>query len=660
MMKKYALLMCCVMIPGLFGMAEAQSPFSRGVNITGWFQTTGARQVQFSKYTKTDFENIKSLGCDVIRLPVNLFAMTSGEPDYSVDSLFFHFLDQVVDWAEELELYLILDNHTTDDLASRNPDLEEVLIRVWQQMASHYKDRSSYILYEIMNEPNGITTAAWSSIQQAAIDAIREVDTTHTLVVGASGYNTYNEMKSLPVYTDQKLIYTFHFYDPFLFTHQGATWPTPSLGPLAGIPFPYLADSMPPLPDVFKGTWIESAYNNYDKEGTVARVRELIDIAVDFRDSRNAIVYCGELGTYIPYCRDTNRTYWYSEVRQYLEANDIAWTMWDYKGDFGLFEKGSNEMFDYDLNIPLVGALGLNQPPQYAYESSPDTAGFMIYSDYIGEHIVEASIAGGGKIDFYSGDKPNNGDFCLSWTGASQYGTIGFNFVPDKDMSRLAAEGYAMSLMVRGNAPGTNIDLRFLDTKTSDPADHPWRMHYVLGESDAEWDGHWHPVYIPLSGFSEMGSWDNGSWYNPIGAYDWEAVDRFEIVTEQGSMAGKVFWFDNIAVTNQDTAQVYDTSVFVVPEIPSFLNTISRDFFRLFPNPFNSQLTIQYQLSETSEVSLVIFDVTGREVETLSRGIRNAGTHVETWDAENLPEGVYFCRLTLDNVNLIQKIIRIR
>src|ERR1035437_5558020 len=228
---------------------QAQVTFNRGVNLTGWFQTSNARQIQFTKYTKEDFQNIKSLGCDVVRLPINLFYMTNGSPDYTVDPLFFDFLDQAVNWAEELQMYLIIDNHTSDDLASKNANLETVLTKVWVQMAEHYKNRSTYILYEILNEPNGtLTTAAWGKIQQTAITAIRAIDTNHTIVVGGADFNSYTELASLPVYTDANLLYTFHFYDPFVFTHQGATWPTPSMATLANVPFPYNATSMPTTP----------------------------------------------------------------------------------------------------------------------------------------------------------------------------------------------------------------------------------------------------------------------------------------------------------------------------------------------------------------------------------------------------------------------------
>src|SRR5262245_48454782 len=81
------------------GTACAQVPFSKGVNLTSWFQASSAQQIQFSKFTRKDFERIKSLGCDVIRLPINLHAMTNGEPDYTLDPLFLSFLDQAVTWS---------------------------------------------------------------------------------------------------------------------------------------------------------------------------------------------------------------------------------------------------------------------------------------------------------------------------------------------------------------------------------------------------------------------------------------------------------------------------------------------------------------------------------------------------------------------------------
>ena len=372
------------------GFLKAQNIFNKGVNLTNWFQASSVNEIQFNRYSRQDLVNIKSLGCDVIRLPINLNSMTLGSPDYIIDPVFFNLLDSAVTWAEELNIKLILDNHSFDPAVNTDPGVGDILVKVWSQMAEHYKNHSPLILYEVLNEPHGITTQLWGSIQQTVIDSIRAVDTRHTIVVGASDYNTYTEMENLPVYSDTNLLYTFHFYDPFVFTHQGATWVSPSMIDLAGVPFPYNKDSMPVCPASLKGSWVESNINSYSNDGTVANVQNLIDIAIKFRDSRKVPIYCGELGAYNLNSINADRVYWYQIVRSYLETNKIPWTSWDYQDGFGLFKKGSNELFQHDLNVPLLQALGLNVPAQTQYIERPDTTGFIMYSDFIGSFINES------------------------------------------------------------------------------------------------------------------------------------------------------------------------------------------------------------------------------------------------------------------------------
>ena len=342
---------------GICPLTAQETPFSRGVNLTGWFQVSGPQQIKFTRYTKKDFEQIQSLGCDVIRLPINLHSMTNGAPDYILDTLFLGFLDTVVDWAEELKMHLILDNHTFDPAVNTSPAIGPILEKVWTQMANHYKDRSNLIYYEILNEPHGIGDVQWNTIQQNIVDVIRAADQEHTIIVGPAGWNSYNNLAAMPVYDDDNLIYTFHFYDPFLFTHQGASWVDPSMAPLAGVPFPYAAGEMPGLPSSLAGTWVGDAYNNYANDGTIAKVKELIDIAIQFKTARNVPIFCGEFGVYIPNSNQEDRVFWYQIVREYLELHQISWTSWDYHGGFGLHGKRSK-----GLNIPLLEALGLTVP----------------------------------------------------------------------------------------------------------------------------------------------------------------------------------------------------------------------------------------------------------------------------------------------------------
>ena len=189
--------------------------FHKGVNLTDWFQTSNPGQIQFTKFTKQDFFDIKSLGCDVIRLPINLLFFTDREPDYTIDPLILSFLDSVVNWSEEVQIYLILDNHSYDLSLINSSAYETSLIKMWSQLAHRYENRSEYIIFEIQNEPHDISDVLWGNIQGNVIEAIREIDKIHTIIVGPASWNSFNNLQYMPEYSDQNLIYTFHFYDPF-------------------------------------------------------------------------------------------------------------------------------------------------------------------------------------------------------------------------------------------------------------------------------------------------------------------------------------------------------------------------------------------------------------------------------------------------------------
>jgi hypothetical protein len=64
-----------------------------------------------------------------------------------------------------------------------------------------------------------------------------------------------------------------------------------------------------------------------------------------------------------------------------------------------------------------------------------------------------------------------------------------------------------------------------------------------------------------------------------------------------------------------------------------------------YPNPFNAKTTIKYSLPEENDVTVEIYDILGRRIETLICGIQPPGSHSVVWDAENQPSGVYFYRI---------------
>lgn len=619
-----------------------QAPFSTGVNLTNWFQAESPASINFTKYTKQDFENIKSLGADVIRLPINLHSMVGASPEYPLDSLFLFFLDQVVDWAEEVDIHLILDNHTFSPTDDTDPNIGRILVPVWTQLAEHYTDRSELIHYEVLNEPHGISNEDWNAIQLSVVNAIRTVDEKHSIIVGGSDFNSYNSLSAMPQYADTNLIYTFHFYDPFILTHQGASWVGIPMDDLGGIPFPYEASSMPSLPSSLVGTWAQSSFNNYSNEGNATWVKQQLDIALSFAEERGVPVFCGELGVYDLTSDNQSRVNWHEVVNGYLNEHGISWTNWDYHGGFGIFEKNTAGLFNHHINVPLVEAMGFDVPPQTEFIAVPDTNIVEIYSDYSGSGIT---TSGNGTLNFYIKDDESEGEFVINWTGANQYQNINFDFRPDRDFSLLAKNDFTFSMRIKGDSQDKSFDLRFLDTKV-DLYDHPWRMNFHVDSTVVPFDGEWHLLEIPLSSFIDMGSWDNEQWYDPQGLFDWTAVDQFAIVAENGNIGSANFWFDEIKIKGEPFSSTEETQI---------ASTIYLK--QNYPNPFNPNTRIEYTLQEGSLVELTILDVLGRRIKTLTSAYQSSGNYTVDFNATGLSSGIYFYRLSTEREIITKKMI---
>jgi len=519
-------------------------PFSRGVNFSTWFEASSPRTIAFTAFTEQDFMDAKSIGVDVIRLPVNLHSMTDGAPDYRLDPLFLMLLDQAVDWAEKHKLYIILDNHSFDPVAATDPAIDTILIPVWTQMARRYKDRSDYILYEVLNEPHGIEAVRWAAIQEEVVKAIRAIDSRHSIVVGGVNYNSIDALLDLPVYDYDNIIYTFHFYDPYLFTHQGETWGSPpNLKNLKGMPFPAEAHALPEIPRELQGTWVEqSIKNSYRQDATVQALAKQLDKAARFSRERGGLsLLCGEFGVFILNSLPEDRVRWYQTATRLLAERGIARASWDYFGGFGIFKTDGGGSFNSDLNVDVVKAMGFSPPRQKP--AKPLRGGFTVFDQY---PLFPAGrvLYWGCDVDLYHEDA---GKYVLSWGNAARYDAFLFNFKQTIDWEYLSSHGYAITFKAKTDK-FARFDVRFIDREDADTI--PWRINATVS---VEADGEWHTLRIPLASMKEQGAWLNATrqtqqWLNPRGQFSWANVDSLAFVAEEGDLHGVTILFDVIKI----------------------------------------------------------------------------------------------------------------
>ena len=336
------------------------APFEKGVNFTNWLEHRSAEAVNATLFTRQDFINAQKLGCDVIRLPIHFERFCHAEDNYRIPDKILGILDNVAAWAGELGIYLIFDFHNNCAADTVTPDnIETVLTPVWTQLATRYRDATDRLVFEIMNEPHGIDIEVWNGIIERVFRVIRAIDSKHWIIVGGADWNSTAAMKTLPDFHDDRVIYTFHFYDPHTFTHQGASWC--HMERVLGIPFPYDPQKMPPMPE--QPTEVEKrCFAAYPEAGQLEKVTECFDQYTAFSRERNAPVFCGEFGCFMSVPED-QRVNWYRIVAGLLAERGIARTSWDYYAEFGVFKRmprGVLPRFPEDLNRPLLAALGLN------------------------------------------------------------------------------------------------------------------------------------------------------------------------------------------------------------------------------------------------------------------------------------------------------------
>jgi hypothetical protein len=79
-----------------------------------------------------------------------------------------------------------------------------------------------------------------------------------------------------------------------------------------------------------------------------------------------------------------------------------------------------------------------------------------------------------------------------------------------------------------------------------------------------------------------------------------------------------------------------------------------------YPNPFNPVTNIEFMVSKSSFVKLAVFDVSGREVETLVNQSMSAGSYKADWNATKYSSGIYFYSITTENYHETKKMILIK
>jgi aryl-phospho-beta-D-glucosidase BglC (GH1 family) len=331
-----------------------------GINLSSWFAQSGNYAIpQLSSYTTpTDIEHIKQLGFDHVRIPVDPAIFRCNEDWDACEHV--QFLDQVIKKALDQHLAVILvlypDQQFTHEIAV-NPEGVDRFIRVWGKIAEHYgKMDAENIFLEPINEIAMYDSFRWSGILDQVIPAIRKQAPLSTIIVSGPGYADIWDLILLPHFSDPNLIYSFHFYEPHIFTHQGADWASPIWVKVPHLPFPSSKEAVASYienQDDQNARWqtLQYGLEHWDAGHIAAQV----DFAAAWGRQHNVPLICDEFGVYRKFVAPEDRERWLTATRKALEQDHIGWSMWDYQGGFGVVYKDRNSIRDDDVALRSLG-----------------------------------------------------------------------------------------------------------------------------------------------------------------------------------------------------------------------------------------------------------------------------------------------------------------
>jgi endoglucanase len=209
-------------------------PIGRCVNMGNHLEAPTEGAWGGHKLAADDFAIIAKAGFSTIRLPVRWATHADAKAPYTIDPAFMARVKSVVGSARANGLNVILNSHNFDELHKDPAASAARLAGIWTQIATAFaKDPIAHLWFEIENEPHdNLNNKNLNTIFAGALAAIRKSNPDRPVIIGGEFWSGIDSLATLELPDDPNIVPTFHYYEPFDFTHQGATWvsPVPPMG----------------------------------------------------------------------------------------------------------------------------------------------------------------------------------------------------------------------------------------------------------------------------------------------------------------------------------------------------------------------------------------------------------------------------------------------
>jgi endoglucanase len=273
------------------------------------------------------FQLVKEAGFTAVRIPIRWNAHAMLSAPYTIAPEFFKRIDWAVEQSLSRGLVVVLDFHNYDELILDTTNNKERFVELWKQIAEHYQSYPNNVVFELLNEPSGqLVASTWNKVIESTLAVIRVSNPDRNIVIGPAQYNDLDSLKDIKLPADdQHIIVTFHYYNPYQFTHQGAEW---------------VQGSSSWVGTTWKSSSAQKQYVDFD-----------FNIVAQWATENNRPIFLGEFGTYNK-ADMTSRALWTAYVAREAEKLGFSWSYWEFGAGFGVYDPAAKKW-----NEPLLQAL---------------------------------------------------------------------------------------------------------------------------------------------------------------------------------------------------------------------------------------------------------------------------------------------------------------
>ncbi len=326
---------------------RAAKLFMRGANLGNYLEVPPDQDFGV-RVSASEFAIMKHEGFDHVRVPVGWQHYAGPAPDFTLSPEIFSRVDFAVTNALAAGLAVMINIHHFDELDQDPAGTTDEFLKIWKQIAVHYKNFPRQLAFELDNEPHvNATTAAMNPIYARAIAEIRRSNPDRTIFVEPGDWGGIRQLKNLVLPPDNNVIVSVHCYEPFYFTHQGAGWT--HLPSVTGIQFPG-PPATPLVPDPSldlpkeMSDWIQR-YNTLPTEqnpSSPIAFEGSLKYCRAWSDYYGRPIHLGEFGAYTK-ADPESRARFYAAFRHALDEEGIGWAIWDWSSGFHYWDKKNGQ-----------------------------------------------------------------------------------------------------------------------------------------------------------------------------------------------------------------------------------------------------------------------------------------------------------------------------